>query len=83
MKSTETASKTFIESNHKAMEQCLHIVETFPDITKAYDVHNHNQILAKLNSYGIRGYMNLWLKSNSFNHSQSVEITQTYHRNFT
>jgi hypothetical protein len=61
IKSTGTASQTFIQSIHKAMDQCLHVVGKFFDLTKAYDVHNQNTFLAKLNSYGIRGNMNLWI----------------------
>jgi hypothetical protein len=37
------------------MDQRLHVVGIFLDITKAYDVLDHNTLLDKLNSYGIRG----------------------------
>ena len=40
------------------MDQCLHVVGKLFDLTNAYDVHNHNTLLAKLNSYGIRENMN-------------------------
>jgi len=69
MKSTETASQTFKESNHKATDQCLHVVGKFFDLTKVYDVHNHNKLLAKLNFYVIRRNMNLWFKYYLSNHS--------------
>jgi hypothetical protein len=61
MKSTETASKTFIESMQEAMDQHLHVVIIL-DFTKAYDVLNHNTLLDKLDSYGIRGNLNFWFK---------------------
>jgi len=35
----------------------------FLDLTKGYDVLNHNVLLSKLNSYGIRGVANLWVES--------------------
>jgi hypothetical protein len=83
MKSREKASQTFTESIHKAMDQSLLVVGIFLDLTKADDVHNHNTLPAKLNSYSIRGNMNLWFKSYVSNCSQFVEITQIEHRNFT
>ena len=64
------------------MDQCLPVVEKFFDHTNAYDIHNHNTSLAKLNSYGIRGNTNLWFKYYLSDHSQFVVITQTEHRNF-
>jgi hypothetical protein len=83
IKSTETASHTFIESMQKAMDQQLHVVGIILDITKAYDTLNHNTLLDKLDSYGIRGNMNLWFKFCLSKHLQFVEITQMEHRNFT
>jgi hypothetical protein len=59
MKSTETASQTFIASIQKARDQYLHIVGTFLDLTKAYDVIKHNTLFDKLNLYGSRRNMNL------------------------
>jgi hypothetical protein len=35
----------------------------FFDLTKAYDVINHEMLLAKLSSYGVRGIENSWFKS--------------------
>ena len=58
------------------MDQCLHVVGIFLDLTKAYDVLDHNTLLDKLNSYGIRGNINLWFKSYVSNCLQFVEITQ-------
>jgi hypothetical protein len=45
------------------------------DLTKAYDVIDHNILLEKLDHYGVRGKINVWLKSYLTLHSQYVEIT--------
>lgn len=80
---------TFIEfssiwvNNLKTMDRHRHVVGIFFDLTKAYEVLDHNTLLDKLNSYGIRGNMNLWFKSYVSNHSQFVEITQMEGINFT
>jgi hypothetical protein len=42
MKSTDTASQTFIAGIQKAMELHLHVVGILLALTKAYDVLNHN-----------------------------------------
>jgi hypothetical protein len=45
MKSTDTASQTFTESIQEALDQPLHVVAIFFDLTKAYDALNHNKLL--------------------------------------
>ena len=62
MKSTETTSQTFIESIQEAMDQHLHAGGIILDLTKAYDILNRNTLLDKLDSYSIRGNMNLWFE---------------------
>jgi hypothetical protein len=42
------------------MYERLHILGIFLDLTRAYDVINHNILLNKLNSYGVRGTLSLW-----------------------
>jgi hypothetical protein len=61
-KSTDTASKTFIESTQEAIDKGLHAIGLLLNLTKAYDVINHDILLDKLNSYGTRGRTNLWFK---------------------
>jgi len=61
----------------------IQVVGIFLDLTKAHDVLKYNTLFDKLNSYGIRGNKNLWLKSYSSNCSQFVEMTQIEHRNCT
>jgi len=57
-KSTETASHSFIRSVQEALNRHVHAVGIFLNLSKAYDVINHNRVLDKLDSYGIRGSMN-------------------------
>jgi hypothetical protein len=75
-KSTETASQSFLESIQDAVDRGQHAIEIFFDLTKAYDVINHDILLGKLNSYGIRGMTNSWLKSYLAHRKQFVEINQ-------
>ena len=67
-KSTETACHTFIENIQQALDIKLHAVGIFLDFTKAYDVINHNILLYKLESYGVR-YLS--------ERTQYVSLTQT------
>jgi len=48
MKSRGTAGQAFIKTTQEAMDQCIHVVGTFLELTKAYDVLNHNILLDKL-----------------------------------
>jgi hypothetical protein len=44
-KSTDTASQTFTESVQVAVDKELHAIGLFFDLSKAYDVINHNTLL--------------------------------------
>ena len=52
------------------------VVGIFLNVSKAYDVINHNRLLDKLDSYGIRGSVNKWFQSYLTNRTQFVEISQ-------
>jgi hypothetical protein len=75
-KSTTTACHTFIEQVQQALDNNLHAVGIFLDLTKAYDVLNHDILLYKLESYGVRGILNTWFKSYLSGRSQYVSLTQ-------
>jgi len=76
-KSTETDCYTFTENIQQALDNNLHVVGIFFDLTKAYDVINHNILLHKLEFYGIRGIINTGFKSYLSEHTQYVSLTQT------
>jgi hypothetical protein len=80
-KSTETACHTFIENIQQALYNKLHAVGIFLDFTKACDVINHNILLHKLESYGVRGIINSWFKSYLSECTQYVSLTQTNGKN--
>jgi retron-type reverse transcriptase len=73
-KSTETASQSFIESVQEALANQSKAIDIFLDLSKAYDVINHEILLDKLDSYGVRGTTNNWFKSYLTRRTQVVEI---------
>jgi hypothetical protein len=75
-KSTETASHSFIQSVQEALDRHLLAVGIFFNLSKAYDVINHNRLLDKLDSCGIRGSVNRWFQSYLTNRTQFVKISQ-------
>jgi hypothetical protein len=52
-------------------------IQSFTDLTKAYDILKHDVLLEKLSSYAIRGTANSWIKSYLTNRRQFVEINQS------
>jgi hypothetical protein len=75
-KSTETASHSYIQSVQEALDRHLHAVGIFLNLSKAYDLINHNRLLDKLDSYGIKVSVIKWFQSYLTNRTQFVEISQ-------
>ena len=82
-RSTETACHTFIEDVQRALDKNLHVAGIFLDLTKAYYVINHEILLDKLESYGIRDNLKLWFKLYLSQRIQYVSLTQTNRNNTT
>jgi phosphoribosylaminoimidazole-succinocarboxamide synthase len=55
------------------MDKRLYVVE-FSDLSKAYDVVNHEMLPAKLKCYGIRGITNRWFRSYLSHRTQFVQL---------
>ena len=73
-KSTDTAIHAFLESILEAINKKMHLVGIFFDLSKAYDIFDHKNLLSKLETYGIKGIVNQWFKSYLCNRKQCVEI---------
>ena len=54
-KSTESALIDFIEFIHEGLTKKSHVGAVFMDLSKAFDVMNHNLLKRKLEHYGFRG----------------------------
>jgi retron-type reverse transcriptase len=73
-KSTFTAIHTFIDEIQKALDNKRFALGIILDLSKAFDVINHNLLLAKLEPYGIRGKIHVWMSSYLMDRTQFVEI---------
>ena len=58
-----------------ARESKLEVYGLFLDLTKAFDLVNHQLLLDKLHKYGIRGLAHKWFKSYLEDREQYVELT--------
>jgi len=76
-KSIDTAVQSYTERVQKALDKRVHTIGIFIDLSKAYDVLNHNLLLEKLSYYGIRGSTNSWFRSYLFRRKQFIEISQS------
>jgi len=80
-RSTETACQSFTESIIEVLHNHLNAVGIFLDLSKAYDVLNHQILLDKLEIYGVRRVLKSWFKSYLSNRIQFVEIAKIGNNN--
>jgi hypothetical protein len=80
-KCIETATQALIERIQEALDKRMYTIGIFIDLSKAYDVLNHELLLEKLSHYGIRGITNPWFRSYLKNRRQSIEINQSDSQN--
>jgi len=79
--STETACQTFTESILEALDNHLNAVGIFLELSKVYDVLNHQILLDKLEIYGVRRALKSWFKSYLSKHIQFVKTAKTGNNN--
>ena len=60
-RSTHMAINEFYTKITEDLDNKLHSVGIFLDLSKAFDTLDHSILLRKLNSYGIRGLSNQWI----------------------
>jgi hypothetical protein len=74
-KSTSTELVNFLEDDvYKTLDNKEVCVGIFLDLSKAFDMVNHNILLQKLDTYGSRGTAHQWVASYLKNRKQLVEI---------
>jgi hypothetical protein len=73
-KSTDTAIFNFLENIREALDKKQNCIGLFLDLTKAFDLVPHQELIQKLNNCGVRGLANSWFKSYLENRKQVVQI---------
>ena len=73
-RSTEQAIVEISENLKKAIDNNLYTCGVFLDFAKAFDTVNHQILLKKLETYGIRGIPLKWFTSYLFNRQQCVSL---------
>ena len=72
--STELALLEFSQKILNNMNNKILSLGVFIDLSKAFDLINHEKLLHKLSKYGIRGLANQWLRSYLSNRKQYVSL---------
>ena len=75
--STEHAVIYFMDYVTKHLENGKHVIGLYLDTKKAFDSINHSILLAKMNSYGLRGNCLNLIKDYLSNRTQSVRVNDT------
>lgn len=70
--STETVILQFLSHVYKSLEEKLFVIGIFIDLSKAFDIIDHEILLYKLNHIGVRGLAHELFKSYIRNRKQSV-----------
>ena len=71
--STTMAISLFVEKIYDILENRNFAIATFLDLSKAFDLVNHNYLLRKVEHYGIRGTALNWIRSYLQNRKQYVD----------
>ena len=71
--STDRALITLIDSIYDSFNQNKYTLGVFIDLSKAFDTVNHNILIDKLNSYGIKSNSLKWFSSYLSNRKQFVQ----------
>jgi hypothetical protein len=78
-KSTYTAIQSFIAEILNSLDSKHLAVGLFLDLSKAFDIINHDRLLAKFKLYGLRGKSHEWMTSYLTKRFQYVEIYYQAH----
>lgn len=73
-RSTQTAVMQFLDKLYDAINENDKCFGIFMDLSKAFDLVDHDLLIKKLARYGFRGKINSWLQSYLSNRNQVVEI---------
>ncbi|PNF39304.1 hypothetical protein B7P43_G16557 [Cryptotermes secundus] len=74
-KTTKTAIAEFIEGVYKSLDEKEVSIGLFLDLSKAFDLVNHDILLRKMTRMGIRGVALKWFQTYLERREQKVEIT--------
>jgi hypothetical protein len=73
--STDTAIVYFVERVYKSLDERELSIGIFLDLSKAFDLVNHDILLRKMERMGISGVALKWFQSYLDNREQKVEVT--------
>ena len=72
--STDHAILSIVEEIRQNLDNGIFSCGVFVDLEKAFDTVNHNNLLAKLEHYGVRSVTNDWFRSYLSNRKQMVDL---------